>query len=738
MYIKLILRNAIRSAKDYIIYIMTLTLCVSMFYAFLSITSRYFKPDLGAEFSLEILGAPLKASIALLTLLMLYLVNYVNRYMIKRRMKEFALQTIMGMERAVTSRLFLAETLLMGALSIGLGIVLGAFLSQLITALMLSSYGKSYHIMWTLFPDTALFCTVFFLICFLAAGAYNSSVIKRIPITQMLSENRRNEDTVKKSRFMPVMSALYIAALLWMTDTAVYRVLPFYDSRHPFAVKLMMFGVTVMPIASLVAALAYSVAEFAKNRKAFRFYGLVAMLLAFVPFVAAALLLVPLEKLPYFLPITQDTLTVYLADIAVCFAFAISAVVCLASVLLTRLKNRKQSSYRGENLFFYGQLLSTLKTAVKSMSLIGITLAFSIGIFMAEPLLVGWAEGYLEMRSVFDVQICSFHNQAETIEDIHMDSYDECTRFLEEKGVELTANVFVVKYLPLARDFHNRRKYDFPVGAISLSDYNALRKMQGEEAVSLGESEFLMQWRQIADYDTALEYAGAHGTVETDAGKLTLAEDGIYYAPLGESIYNSYTDVLYVFPDSVCGRLLPVSGNRFMMSKEPIPYETAAALEEFFRHKYGDDLAFDYIIRTRSEQMSTGIATNFTLKLAMIYGAVILMLSCVTILALQQLSEADRFGYRFDVLKKLGVPKERINGLIMKQIAFWFGLPVAAAVVAAGVFEVFVCASFWTQVKAYIGAGALLSQLCATVVILAVLLGCYFMATWILFRRAVE
>ena len=63
---------------------------------------------------------------------------------------------------------------------------------------------------------------------------------------------------------------------------------------------------------------------------------------------------------------------------------------------------------------------------------------------------------------------------------------------------------------------------------------------------------------------------------------------------------------------------------------------------------------------------------------------------------------------------------------------------MAAAVVAAGVFEVFVCASFWTQVKAYIGAGALLSQLCATVVILAALLGCYFMATWILFRRAVE
>ena len=39
MYAKLIFKNAKRSVKDYLIYIVTMTLCVTLFYAFLSISS---------------------------------------------------------------------------------------------------------------------------------------------------------------------------------------------------------------------------------------------------------------------------------------------------------------------------------------------------------------------------------------------------------------------------------------------------------------------------------------------------------------------------------------------------------------------------------------------------------------------------------------------------------------------------------------------------------------------------
>ena len=52
MYLKLIIRNVRRSARDYLIYMVTMTVCSMLFYSFLSVTSRYYHPDLGVEYHL--------------------------------------------------------------------------------------------------------------------------------------------------------------------------------------------------------------------------------------------------------------------------------------------------------------------------------------------------------------------------------------------------------------------------------------------------------------------------------------------------------------------------------------------------------------------------------------------------------------------------------------------------------------------------------------------------------------
>lgn len=69
MYAKLALENVKKSTKDYLIYIVTLTACISMFYAFLSISSNYYDPNIGAEFNLDILGDGIKYAILLITVL---------------------------------------------------------------------------------------------------------------------------------------------------------------------------------------------------------------------------------------------------------------------------------------------------------------------------------------------------------------------------------------------------------------------------------------------------------------------------------------------------------------------------------------------------------------------------------------------------------------------------------------------------------------------------------------------
>ncbi|EGC75441.1 hypothetical protein HMPREF0490_00871 [Lachnospiraceae bacterium 6_1_37FAA] len=161
MYAKLIFQNAKRSAKDYLIYIVTLTICVTLFYAFLSISSSYYQPDIGTAYEITAFSDGIQLAVCAITLLLLFLIRYVNNYMLRRRQKEFAVQSIMGMEQKTISWLFFAETFLMGAVSIVIGIALGVLCSQFMSAMLLASYGQSYELTWTLFPDTVLWTVVF-------------------------------------------------------------------------------------------------------------------------------------------------------------------------------------------------------------------------------------------------------------------------------------------------------------------------------------------------------------------------------------------------------------------------------------------------------------------------------------------------------------------------------------------------------------------------------------------------
>ena len=68
MYAKLVLRNAKRSVKDYLVYIVTLTICVTLFYSFLSISSSYYQPDIGSEYNFTVLSDGMKVAICVITL----------------------------------------------------------------------------------------------------------------------------------------------------------------------------------------------------------------------------------------------------------------------------------------------------------------------------------------------------------------------------------------------------------------------------------------------------------------------------------------------------------------------------------------------------------------------------------------------------------------------------------------------------------------------------------------------
>ena len=128
---------------------------------------------------------------------------------------------------------------------------------------------------------------------------------------------------------------------------------------------------------------------------------------------------------------------------------------------------------------------------------------------------------------------------------------------------------------------------------------------------------------------------------------------------------------------------------------------------------------------------------NFILKTAMIYGAVVLMIICLTILSLQQLLDAGQYRYRFGVLRKLGVEEQDIKSLVRKQLSVWFGFPVVVSIIVSAIVVEYFLQSVSVEISAYIGIGVLITQVSITISILILLLLCYFLSTWILFRRSI-
>lgn len=736
MYAKLVLRNARRSIQDYLVYILTMTICVTLFYSFLSISSSYYNPDIGAEYDFTMLSDGMKLAICAVTLFLLFLIRFVNNYMLRRRQREFALQSIMGMEQRTIGRLFFAETFLMGLVSIAAGIFLGVFCSQFITAMLLTSYGKQYEITWTLFPDTVLLTVAFFVLSFLVVGLSNTRAIRKMKIIDMLTADRENGPELRKSRWIWMLTFLFEVFSIWMCITGVQKVLFYWDSRFALPVQLMFWGNILFPAISLLWPVLWAL-----RRKKGGFPVLLSGLLISALLNTLVAASVPVLNSRYFLGLGGGAVNQYLLFVLVDLIFLICALLYLVSSFIVAWKEgAPEHRYKDENLFFFGQIISKLSTTSKTMSLTCVTLVLAIFLFIAAPVLVGWASGYLDARSMYDVQIYSRYNDVYEEANLPQDDYDTVTDYLTDHSIETAYDCTFSLYLPNRADFHNRVKYDFPVVAIALSDYNTIREMLGYEPIFLADDEFTTQWQAIATTDERDSFLRDHTQVQTDAGTLTLAEQSYYEDAIGQTAYNSYTNVLFVFPDSVCAQLLPVMRNRYITTTDAISYDNARELEQVFTEQYPElaDTGVAYSIRLSTLQINSTRAGNFVLQAAMLYGAVVLMVICLTVLSLQQLLDAGQYRYRFSVLRKLGVEERNIRKLVLKQLGVWFGLPIVVAIGVSTVVIVYFLQTISAEISAYIGIDTLLLQIGTTVSILLLLLVGYFVSTWILFRRSIE
>lgn len=745
LYLKLTLRNARRAAKDYVLYMVTLAICVMLFYAFLSISSNHYDPQIGSEFDLVFLSDGMKVAILLLTLLLLFLMYYVNRFMLRRRQKEFALEALMGMAQRTIGWLFFLETFIMGAFAVALGVVLGVVCSQLISAMLLASYGGQYHFMWTLFPDTLLWTLGFFTVSQMVIGVLSVRTIRCTALIDMFSAERRNESPQQKRRWVLLVMVCYLVFSAILVRHGV-RGVQYDDVRLAFSARLTIWANLFLPVLTFVWLIVWYVGKRYAEKAGKNAWSLERLLSGFFLctlanlFAAVAVLVLRMDTSVQ-LYMGYNATMMYVLIVIVQLVFLIAWLMMLMTHWLVAWKNASpEHRYRGDNLFFFGQLTSKLTSNTQLMTLICLTLAAAVVLFLLPPVFTGWASGYLDQRMRYEVQMDSSYSDVVALDDLAVsEDYAVVSDFLERRGVVITGDHTFHTYLLKRDNFNNRMKLNFPLAAMALSDYNALCTLQGLPPVTLQAGTFTTQWQSIATPEARDEFLATHTQIETDAGKLTLATEPYHEESIGEDVYNVHTDVVVVLPDDVANALLPIRTLRVIETAQPLSFDDAQALRQQFAAVYPEDHAQgpNYELRLRTIENNTITGTNVLLKTAMTYAAVVLMVMCLTILALGQLADAAQYRYRFAVLQRLGVDSARIRRLVLKQLAFWFGLPVVLALVIAGLGVGCFLHTVSAEIAAYINAAQLFTQLGVTCTILAALLVCYFLSTWWLFWRTI-
>ena len=123
MYLKLALQNVKRSAKDYVIYFITIVLIVMLMYSFLALG---FSTDITSmSENMSILTTGITALSVVATLISSFIVSYAVRFILGQRKKEFAAYELLGMEIGSIQKLFLTENTVIGTTAFLAGISLG-------------------------------------------------------------------------------------------------------------------------------------------------------------------------------------------------------------------------------------------------------------------------------------------------------------------------------------------------------------------------------------------------------------------------------------------------------------------------------------------------------------------------------------------------------------------------------------------------------------------------------------
>lgn len=357
----------------------------------------------------------------------------------------------------------------------------------------------------------------------------------------------------------------------------------------------------------------------------------------------------------------------------------------LSGFLVQVMRHNKRIYYKDLNMFVVRQLSSKVNTNFVSISVVCLVVFLVIGIFSSGYSIQSIMSDQLRTAAPYDYSLIDF-DDSEAPETIlsrlpseiadspwiaHRHEYVTDT-MKEGKTHYGDYDIEIPKSLPQ----YEKKLLSF----ISLSDYNALRQLQGMNKIELSEKNYLI----LCDKEVLVKVAEQFSDhkIQIKIGESTLSP-----AAAPQRYVLSDTDdgrISFVVSDSL------MKDMRVRESVLNVQCKDAAAAKEFgtllnkYQAKTKDARAYAYYT-SKEELYMYSISSKVIISYLAIYLGIVFMITCVAILAIQQLSEAADNIERYGLLKKLGVEQKLLNHSLFLQILYYFLLPLLLAVIHAAV-----------------------------------------------------
>ena len=632
MLFKLSLRNIKKSFKDYAIYFFTLILGVAIFYIFNAIDSQTVLLDVTSSTKsiIDLMVNMLSGVSVFVSIILGFLVIYANRFLMKRRNKEFGIYLTLGMSKKKISLILLIETLVIGAISLIVGLLIGTLLSQVMSVFVANMFEADMTRFAFVFSTSATIKTlIYFGIIYLLVMIFNIVIVSKCRLIDLFQASRKSEKVKIKN---PIVCILIFIVAVCMLSYAYYMVTVGVDD-------LALASDIFIPIA----------------------LGCVSTFLIFWSLSGLLLRIIMSFKKFYYKGLNSFVLRQISSKINTTVA-SMSIICIMLFVTICVLSS---------SLSIKNSMTANLTTLVPADIEITKTLDMSV----SDALDLGYNEEQAE-DSKYSVRY--------SLEKLDFD-VDKYFEDILDFQIYATNDVLIKDtlgaYYDEAKKTYPFLIYDTAETFIKLSDYNRLANRYGLEKISLNSDEYAI----IADFD---QWSAIRNEALKRGATLTLL--GKEYHPKYDECINDFLYMtsnhintgIFVVPDEAVSDAIREQ-NIFIADYKADTDEEKEDIEkmitELSDHDYATSTTLSASTKISIYEASIGLGALVTF--IGLYLGLIFLISSAAILALKELSESTDNKERYNMLRKNGTDESMINNALFKQIAVFFLIPLLLAII---------------------------------------------------------